>query len=157
MPDEHSEQPQEQEPGTIQPGTPQQDWFLQTLVNMTNTGALEVGMTLLVGGFLVSGIMVGGAKYFEGFAKEFASGFTDQALAEVLRTDISKWGEIVYKTNATQLKVTGQPLTPTMYVHMREARFFNTAGNPIPGNRGVWWRGRLSEVSGFMIGTLGLG
>jgi hypothetical protein len=153
MPDEHNEQPPV--PG---PCAPQAGWFLQILVNMTNArdGDFEVGMTLLVGGLLVSGIMVGGAKYFEGFANEFVSGFSDQKAVETVRKSFSQFQEI-YKTDLAQQKAAGQPLEPPAYVHLREARFFSTAGNPIPGNRGVWWRGRLSEVSGFMLGTLGPG
>jgi hypothetical protein len=144
MTDEHSEQPetpQAREPDALEP-----DWFLQALVNIANAGDVEIGMTLLVGGFLVSGKMIGGARYFEGFANDFAGGFPDHAVAEDIRKSFSEYGEI-YKTDA------GNPPVPA-YVHLMEARFFNTAGNPIPGNRGVWWRGRLSEVSGFMLGTL---
>ena len=155
MADEHSGQPLAQTPNPPQLDWTQPDWFLQSLVNLTNAGdgTVEIGMILLVDGFLVSGMMVGGARYFEGFAKDFASGFTDQAVAETIRTSFSEYGEI-YKTDAAD------PLSPPpspSYVHMRDARFFNTAGNPVPGNRGVWWRGRLSEVSGFVVGTLGAG
>ena len=150
MTEEHSEQLQAQEPSTPQP-----DWFLQILVNMTNAGdgSAEFGMTLLVSGFLISGKMVGGAKYFDGFANGFASGFADQTVAESIRVSVSQCGEI-YKTDVTQRAAADQPLPSPAFVHLKEARFFNTAGDPIPANRGVWWRGRLSEVSGFMIGTL---
>jgi hypothetical protein len=154
MTNEHSEQPEQpqaQEPDTPQTDWTQPDWFLQTLVNLANTGDgnIEIGMTLLVGGFLVSGKMVGGGKYFDGFARDLASSLADQTNAEKIRTSFSQFGEI-YKTDAVNPP-------STAYVHLMEARFFNTAGNPIPANRGVWWRGRLAEVSGFMIGILGHG
>jgi hypothetical protein len=148
------EQPQAQESTAPTPDWKEPDWFLQTLVELANAGdgKAEIGMTLLVGGFLVSGKVVGGASYFEGFAGEFASGFADQTLAGSVREFFSRYSEI-YKAGAmTQDQTTTQK--PLTYVHMKEARFFNTAGNPIPGNRGVWWRGRLSEVSGFMVGIL---
>jgi hypothetical protein len=150
MTDEHSEQPQAQELGAAQ-----LDWFLQILVNMTNAGdgSAEIGITLVVSGFLVSGKMIGGAKYFEGVAKDFASGFTDQTVAENIRTSFSQFGEI-YRTDAVQQDAADQPLPSPAYVHLKEARFFNTAGNPIPANHGIWWRGRLSEVSGFVLGTI---
>jgi len=160
MPEEHSKQPEAQELGAPQPDLDwkRPDWFLQILVNITNAGdgSAEFGMTLLVSGFLISGRMVGGAKYFEGFASDFASGFTDQTLAESFRRSFSQYGGI-YKADAAQPDTANQLSESPAYIHMKEARFFNTAGNPIPANRGVWWRGRLSEVSGFMIGTLGSG
>lgn len=45
------------------------DWFLQSLVNMANTDSLQIGITLQVSGLLVSGVLVGGKAYFEGFAE----------------------------------------------------------------------------------------
>jgi len=160
MADKRSEQPHAQESGALRPDRDwkEPDWFLQILVNMTNAGdgSVELGMTLLVGGFLISGKMVGGAKYFDGFAEDFASGFADQAVAENIRRSFSQYGEI-YRSEEAQQDDADQPVQSPTYVHLKEARFFNTAGNPIPANRGVWWRGRLSEVSGFMIGTLGPG
>jgi hypothetical protein len=124
-------------------------------VNITNAGdgSGELGMTLLVSGFLISGKMVGGGKYVEGFANDFASGFVDQTLAENVRRSFSQYGEI-YKADAAQPDTADPPPDSPTYIHMKDARFFNTAGSPIPANRGVWWRGRLSEVSGFMMGTL---
>lgn len=41
------------------------------------------------------------------------------------------------------------------YVHIRNARFFQPGGGgPIPQVSSSWWRGRLSEVSGFVIGEM---
>ncbi|MBP0716154.1 hypothetical protein J8I33_22850 [Burkholderia sp. AcTa6-5] len=45
-------------------------------------------------------------------------------------------------------------LPPPQYIHIKGARFFSNSGNPIPGNGGVWWRGRISEVDGFCLGEL---
>jgi hypothetical protein len=41
-------------------------------------------------------------------------------------------------------------------VHLQNARFYSTDGTPVPGNEGVWWRGRISEISGIVIGILGV-
>ena len=61
------------------PPDAQQDWLLQSLVNMANVSELEIGITLQVSGLLVSGILVGGKKYFEGFAEDFAGAFAAAA------------------------------------------------------------------------------
>ncbi len=124
------------------------DWFLQSLVNMANEGNIGIGITLQVSGLLVSGTLVGGRKYFDGFAEDFASAFlNDPDTAESVRTSFSKYGGIYDKKE-------GEEIPPPQYIHLENARFFSTTGSPTPGNRGVWWRGRISEVGGFMLGSL---
>ncbi|MFL1806044.1 gas vesicle accessory protein GvpU [Plesiomonas shigelloides] len=121
------------------------DWFLQSLVNMANGGVLSFGITLNVGGFLVSGELIGGKAYFEGFGSDFASGLSDSSIADQVKASFAQHGEI-YSSNENP--------SPPAYIHLKDARFFNSNGNPIPGNRGVWWRGRISEVDGFSLGSL---
>src|SRR5688572_8180609 len=123
------------------------DWFLQSLVNMANRGGLQIGITLQVSGLLVSGVLVGGKAYFEGFAEDISSSIADPELAASIRNSFAKYGEIYSEQE-------GEQLPPPDYIHLRNTRFFNTSGNPIPKNTGVWWRGRLSEVGGFTLGSL---
>jgi hypothetical protein len=123
-----------------------------------NISELEIGITLQVSGFLVSGILIAGSKYFEGFASDFSSGFKDEQDRQALKTAISKYGEIYKPTDDPLAGYAGRDSKPTKtlpsYIHLKNAKFFNTVGNQIPDNRGVWWRGRLSEVSGFILGSL---
>lgn len=121
------------------------DWFLQSLVGIANDG-IEFGVTLQVSGLLVSGVLTGGKAYFEGFAEDFASGLNDSKDAESVRSSFAQHGEIYEKSDDAP--------PPPQYIHLKNARFFNTAGKPIPGNKGVWWRGRISEVAGFTLGSL---
>lgn len=126
----------------------QSDWFLQSLVNMVNINDLEFGITLQVSGLLVSGNLVGGKEYFEGFAEDFSSSFTNEPeVAENIKSSFAQYGEIYEKKD-------GEEIPPPQYIHLKDTRFFNTSGNPIPGNKGVWWRGRISEVGGFTLGSL---
>ncbi len=122
------------------------DWFLAVLVGIANNGA-GIGITLLVGGFLVSGTMVGGAAYFENFASEFSSAFPKDSSEEIRKTFAQ--GADPYKKAAE----TGEGFSDVAYIHLKEARFYHTSGAPIPENRGIWWRARLSEVSGFHLGN----
>ena len=127
------------------------DWFLQSLVSIVNKNPIDFGITLQVAGFLVSGNLIGGAKYFEGFASDFASFLKDDAeAAETVKKVFTEQGSSIYKTEGDE----AEDSPPPTFIHLKNARFFNTSGNPIPGNRGVWWRGRISEVSGFILGTL---
>jgi hypothetical protein len=125
------------------------DWFLQSLINIVNGKDLEIGITLNVGGFLVSGLLVSGHRYFEAFGQEFSSAFTETDVVQSIKESFSMYG-VIY----TQERSQDEDVPPPNYIHLRNAKFFNTNGNPLPGNRGVWWRGRVSEVSGFMLGNL---
>jgi len=122
------------------------DWFLQNLVNMVNSGGFSLDITLNVGGFLVSGQMIGGKAYFEGFGSDFASAIENPKIAASIEAAFAKNGEIY--------SLEGEMPPSPSYIHIMNARFFNTNGNPIPDNRGVWWRGRLSQVDGFSLGSL---
>lgn len=121
------------------------DWFLQILVNIVNSGELSFGITLNVGGFLVTGQLVGGKAYFEGFGAEFAGSLGDSAAVAEVKAAFANRGEVYSAPYDANL------LT---YIHLKDARFYNTDGAPIPSNRGVWWRGRIAAVDGFSLGAL---
>ena len=121
------------------------DWFLQDLIEIVNSGKMSFDVTLTVGGFLVSGTLVGGKEYFEGFGEEFSFGLSGEA-AKKVKAAFAKNGNVYTQSG-------GQPMQPN-YIHLKNAHFFHTSGSPVPENRGVWWRGRVSEVSGFSLGAL---
>lgn len=131
---------------------PDTDWFLQFLVNLVNKYGLKFGITINIGGFLVSGNLASGKEYFEGFAKVFSSAWPDEKSAELVRDSIEKFGEEIYKErNEDDSQV---PLLH--YIHLENAKFFSTSGKSVPSYRGVWWRGRISEVQGFVPGSLNI-
>ena len=125
------------------------DWFLQNLVNLVNARDIKLGITLNVGGFLVSGLLVSGQKYFGGFAEDLGSNFDDPETRRGIEQAYAQIGDIY-----TAGRSTGQTVSPPNYLHLMQARFFNIGGHPIPGNNGVWWRARISGVSGFFLGML---
>jgi hypothetical protein len=137
---------------SVSPTSPsaEADWFLQSLVGMANESTLEIGITLQLSGMLVSGNLVSGRQYFDGFASDFARPFAnDPETANPIKESFRAYGEIYGQPKD------GEPDRPApQFVHLKDARFFNTAGNPIPGNKGVWWRGRVCEVGGFSLGSL---
>jgi len=124
------------------------DWFLQNLVNMVNARNIELGITLNSGGFLVSGLLVSGKKFFSGLASDLSISFQDPEVRNSIEQSYAQIGEI-YATGRG-----GETIAPPNYLHLMQARFFHTAGQPVPAADGVWWRGRISEVSGFFLGML---
>lgn len=132
------------------------DWFLQLLVKLVNgKDDIAFPVTLNVGGVMISGEIVSGHRYFEGFAKELREGFfgTDSEDGSDMESSIRKLGNI-YTQNLPEQEREEDELLPPNFIHLRNARVFHPAGKPIPDNKGVWWRGRLEAVDGFILGTL---
>jgi hypothetical protein len=130
----------------------QHDWFIQSLVNVANVAPLSFGVTLQVSGLLVSGYLVSGKAFFEATGQQIVSGLVQNAaLADQMRKMFATF-ESAYPNDPTQ---TDRPVP--QFVHLQNARFYSTDGTPVPSNAGVWWRGRISEISGIVIGILGVG
>ena len=127
---------------------PQKDWFLQFLVNLANRNQFEIGITLNVGGLLISGTLVGVKRYFEVFGEDFSASFEAGKSPKDIELFFKKIGDEC--ACVSHREKTESP----SYIHLKNARFFDAQGNSIQGNRGVWWRGRISEVQGFVPGTL---
>jgi hypothetical protein len=126
---------------------PNEDWFLAELVSWANTFGFQAGVTLHVGGTIVSGTMISGAAYFALFRENTLVALSGSP-AE-FRTPIdemlSTYGSIYDKPEVTT--------HPGHYIHLRDAYFFDPAGNALPRG-GALWRGKLSAIDGFSLGSL---
>jgi hypothetical protein len=129
---------------------PRNDWLLQNLVSFANEIGVESGVTLQVGGMLVSGTIISIDKYLEEFSTLFEGGFKNDAeLGGQLGELIKSW-----KPERPQLSPDETPSgPPPQMVHLRNARFFFPGQRAFPAAH-VLWRGRLSEVGGFFLGLL---
>lgn len=104
----------------------QADWFLLLLIDMVNGSNAEIGITLQVGGFLVSGLLVGASKYFPGFASEFTGNMHgDPATTETIRSSFSNYGQS--DRHAPEL---------APYIHLKEAKFSMQTGTRFRGTVG---------------------
>lgn len=128
--------------------TSQKDWFLSTLNNIVNNNPLTIGITLVTQGFIISGHLTGGKEYFDAVADEFARMLTNSFTVE---KSIHELAESVYGIDNTETKK--GPLS-TDYIHIKNARFYSSASSAVLPETSVWWRGRLSEISGFSIGVI---
>lgn len=131
---------------------PSADAFLQFLVNLVNNGSqLEsIGVTLQMGGMLVSGSIVSGADYFDRFAASFTESLDtlDADTRNGVRTSLAELGDVFRVP---------QPVDPLPnYIHLADALFFSADGSPIAGQPTLW-RGRTSSVDGFILGRLQAG
>lgn len=132
------------------------DWLLSRFVSMANTQGVSIGVTLVVGGSLVTGLIIGGREYFRemGAALARATGSDPDAGAE----DFGRSVEDLYPTapdegDEARRKEEGQePRTRVKFIHLRNARVLHGT-TMIPENfQGHLWRGRIAAVDGFMLG-----
>ncbi len=128
---------------------PHADVFLQFLVNLVNNGGQlkSIGVTLQMGGMLVSGSIVSGAEYFDRFAESFADSLSDMdaTARQSVRHSLAELGDVF------RLPQPAEPLPN--YIHLADALFFTADGTPIAGQPTLW-RGRSSAVDGFILGQL---
>src|SRR5450755_3147485 len=79
---------------------PTVDFVLQAIVDLTNETGIEMGITLCVGGIVVSGQLISGKTYFEEIANEAlqASGPADQAEVRQSFSDyLGNFGKLIYE------------------------------------------------------------
>src|SRR5882757_9959293 len=129
------------------------DWLLAWIVSLAERG-IEIGITLSVGGQLVSGTLIGGRKYFEGLAAAMRSstfaGMGEGAddLKKSLSEGFSGWKDIYPESDDIPSDHVPQPA----FIHLAGARMV-LSDKPV-NSTGFLWRAKLSSVDGFTIGTM---
>jgi hypothetical protein len=91
----------------------------------------EISVTLSMGGMMISGDIVSADEYLEltGMQKVLDAINPDEKFEKL-------W------------------LMPRRFIHLKNALFFLGAGEGIPNDQPIYWRGRLAEISGFTLGKL---
>lgn len=123
----------------------QVDWLLQWLGGFINETNLNIGITLTVGGNMITGTLIPHTAYFERLAKDLSAPFAAAGgeSQQILHDRIIRFNDPV--DPETQL--------PIQYIHLDNARL-HTGGNQILPDKGTLWRGKLSAVEGFILGEL---
>ncbi|MDD1966963.1 gas vesicle protein [Pseudomonas putida] len=126
----------------------QTDWLLQWLVGFLNDTNLRIGITLTIGGSVITGTLIPHKAYFERLADDFSAPFTSQnaETAEALRTRILAF-EAPDEADT--------PSSPAQYLHLQNARVHH-GGNQLFPDTGTYWRGKIAAVEGFVLGELSM-
>lgn len=125
------------------------DWWLGAMVSIHNRSEdASFGITLMVGGILITGDLVSGRTYFTGQAEEVKAIGTGTGLEGFIAG--LEVGAQAYPVEEFD-EETADPSSPR-YIHLRNAQVVAPSGF-MPA-RGMWWRGRLTSVDGFWIGKL---
>lgn len=127
------------------------DWFLQSTIETIIANGVEIGVTLTVGGVIVSGILISGKKYFDELSDVLIAASQSEDDGPRILGEAWKQYTVIYEKPEGASGDWRAP--PAGFIHLRNARFYAPGAPPIPSNRGVLWRGKLSSVDGFSIGN----
>jgi hypothetical protein len=133
-------------------GAEEGDTVLETLVRLADRHDLKVGITLYMGGTMLSGVLVSGRDWFDGTAMRLSqargSGEAAKVLADFFRQQRDQ--EFPASGEADPDDTDGE--APVGYIHLAGARPFDAGGSYL--REGMWWRGRIDRVDGFHFGVV---
>jgi hypothetical protein len=119
----------------------EKDHFLQDLVFQTNVFPTnETPITLLVGGVFISGVLIAGDEYFR-LTADLMSSEGKQVHKHVLS----------FGSGYTEDREADKVNPDTTFIHLKECSYSKGFGLMKLNNL---WRGRISTVDGFFLGTL---
>lgn len=122
----------------------QSDWLIQWFVDFVNEADASFPMTFTVGGNLVSGYLISESVYFDQLAVDFSVSVGEQA------KDAAQ--KLILALKPLPL-AEGDEKAPDQFVHLKSAQVFTEAGKPIVSG-GALWRGKISSIEGFHLGSL---
>jgi hypothetical protein len=134
------------------------DFVLATLVSVINSlPSMEFGVTLYVGGLIVSGLAVSGHSYFNLLHDKVVGDGTD-ANRTAFASIFKRAGEVYPQTHGDETDDDDEagdkkPRPTTTYIHLRAATV-HVVGSADTIEQDLW-RGRLSQIDGWSMGNFG--
>ncbi|MGE8037908.1 gas vesicle accessory protein GvpU [Lysinibacillus sp. NPDC093692] len=122
----------------------EKDVLLSNLVTIVNESPIEIGVTLNVGGSLITGLLIGSNIYMRSIS-ELLSG--NGPTADQFAKLFEEIAEEVEKINPEDEDDNPSP----NYIHLKNAKLININGDVIELG---YWRGKLSSIDGFIIANL---
>ena len=125
------------------------DLYLEMFVQMANNVDMEMSITLFVGGQLISGKLIGHAKYLELVSQGFKniSSTNDFNPGEIISKEFEKMRNEEIKTRAEREKEDYSP----NYIHLENACIRNPNGQNY-NIQGMPFRLKFKDVTGFIFG-----
>ena len=134
------------------------DGFLRMLVRFCNETGAGIAITVHAGGTIVSGTLISDTKYYQLLAKRVRTALPSDESAEDFAGGVDQWARLIAgagKEEPNGEKPADQKVksTPgTSYLHLKDAAIGPSRAELSPQQR-VLWRGRLSSIDGWMLGS----
>jgi len=107
-----------------------------------------IPVTLSVDGFLISGELVSAIEYYQGIAALMPEDNLKKLFEEKAEEAATKAEEISKKTQEATFNPAAEPILQILY--LRDAHILSSTMSAVSGSgNGLWWRCRLSAVTGF--------
>lgn len=120
------------------------DWLAAYVIYLAEQHETEFGVTLTIGGSIVSGTVISGRKFIDGSVERMTSGH--EVKEGTIASEFQSFRNLYMYPDEIDL-ANFKP----RYIHLRDARYFSGPNHPIPAE-GMLWRGKLSSVDGFSLG-----
>jgi len=128
----------------------QTDWLLQWLVRSSNRASMTIGITLSIGGSIVSGNLISHSDYFAQLADAFSKPFE-----KIEGWDAQEIKSIILGFDAQpNPDETEEDEVPFQYLHLANARTYFGTSATVPAAPGALWRGKIAAVDGFTLGRI---
>lgn len=116
------------------------DWMLQCLTQWAECG-IGLSVTLTTAAGMITGVIISGERYVARMREVLLPAFEGNSRAEEVAAALDEW----HKLYSGELDV-----APS-YIHLDHAKMMTPQGWR-PTNS-VTWRGKISDVHGFCLGT----
>lgn len=123
------------------------DWFLADLIRIFANNGVAFPLTLVVGGSVVSGKLIGGKQYFQQVSETISQGTTNNSQVRDFLVKMVEGNKLRYERPEGADE--NWSLPEPGFVHLEGARIFNGSAEPIPQGEGVLWRAKLTSVDAF--------
>lgn len=127
------------------------DGVLEWLAKLANkVEGPSIAITLMFGGTLVTGKLIGHEEYFSRVGDLWSRGFPSPEQREAIDRFWTSQGRPEPGEDDVESK-------PLRYIHLADAHVVAGPAGLIPSGKGILWRGRISGIDGFFFEALGVG
>ncbi|OLS38198.1 hypothetical protein BTR22_06810 [Alkalihalophilus pseudofirmus] len=123
------------------------DAVIQMLLDLSDEGGIEIGITLNMNGTVVAGKLISPQRYYEGLILS-ADSVSDTTMAQILHKKFSDLNESFLSERQEQEKDDKEMIST--FIHLKDASYLSKSSDSLTHTQ-AWWRGRIDSIDGFSI------
>jgi hypothetical protein len=122
------------------------DAVLLMLLSLVEEDGIEIEISIVVNGTIISGTLIGASAYYEGVT-DSSKLLQDTTMSKFLSKKLNTLKEAYAKQKQEDSESEEKEFSPT-FIHLKEATYLSAAAQNNHSNS-TWWRGKISSVDGF--------